>query len=313
MPLVAAIFPLGCSSDLLPGELVVPGELAAVSYEGSPGSALGASVALGEQDLLAGATGSGSALLLQSGAESFGPAGLGAWTWWRDELPFAAVADGGVYRVDGEQAALVFETPGATSFAAGWAADGFRVVSSSSRGVQIFGAEGERLGSLDLSGVQRVALGQERVLALRCDAAGCGAYAWYPADGELELLGQAGDGGGLVEAEGVAWWGDPELDEESGAGRVCSELGDCIEGLLGDHMGRSLCESHAAGVFNTWLQPARIRIVPLQGGSVLAVDRSAPTRPPALHQRDGLLAIGLPGYGTTQRNQGRVLSVELPD
>ena len=137
--------------------------------------------------------------------------------------------------------------------------------------------------------------------------------AWDSAADQLTELGRAGEGGALVEVDGTAWWGDPQLEEAEGAGLVCSEEGTCLQGLEGDHLGRELCPTHAAGVFNKWIVPARMRIVPLGGGPTLAVERAAPSRPPALDSDGSSLVIGISSYGVQERNQGRVLRVELED
>ncbi len=301
----------GCGADLLPDELVVPGELATSSYRGGQGASLGAGVALADGRLLAGAPGLGQAWQPQSGLTSQGPVGLGRWVWWEGDTPMAAIAGDGVYAVGTEQAELRWSTPGAMVFAHGLMHDGPRVVVATARGVQLWDDRGEQLGKLGLEGVQRVAVGLERVLLIACDGGACEALSWHPEDGGVVVLGPAGDGGAVAERQGVAWWGDPQLDEATAPGWVCSEEGDCVEGLEGDHLGRALSASHAAGVFNTWLVPARLRVVPLGEGPVLAVDRAAPSRPPVLHSQGGLLAIGLPSDGVHEQGEGRVLVVDL--
>ena len=301
----------GCTSDLLPGELVLPGEVAATTFRGPPGSALGASVALDATSLLAGAPGLGQAWLLEAGDVSQGQDELGRWVWWAGGEPFAARASTGVFAVGAEQAELRWETPGAVVFAAGDMDAGFRVVAATASAVQLWDADGVLQARLALPGVQQLAVGLERLLLMGCDGGSCEAYAWDPQSDILETLGAAGDGGAVVEVDGLAWWGDPQLERPTGAGMVCSEEGRCLEGLEGDHLGRRLCATHAAGVFNTWITPARLRLVPLGEGPILAIDRAAPSRPPALHSRDGRLAVGLPSDGLAGWGEGRVLLVGL--
>jgi hypothetical protein len=301
----------GCGGDLLPGELVVPGERSARSYRGVEGAFLGAGVALADGTLLAGAPGLGQVWRPGAGTISQGAQGLGRWVWWDGEQPMAAAADDGVYGVSSDQAELRWETPGAVSFAAGTLQGTTHLASATASDVQLYDAQGVLVDQLVMEGVQRLALGRERVLLIACDAGFCDALAWYPGGTAPELLGQAGDGGAVVESDGVAWWGNPQLEDAMATGWVCSELGDCIEGLEGDHLGRSLSATHAAGVFNTWLVPARLRLVPLGGGAVLAVDRGPPSRAPSLHSQGGSLAIGLPSDGVHNRGEGRVLVVEL--
>ena len=187
------------------------------------------------------------------------------------------------------------------------------VVAADAQGLLLWDAGGALLYSSTLAGVRRVAVGQERILALRCADGACAALAWYPAVDQWTELGEAGEGGALVEADGVAWWGDPQLEDAKGTGSVCSEEGTCLQGLEGDHLGRELCRTHAAGVFNKWIVPARMRIVPLAGGPTLAVERAAPSRPPALDSDGSSLAIGISSYGLHERNQGRVLLADLED
>lgn len=301
----------GCGADLLPGELVVPGERAARSYHGVEGALLGAGVALSDGALLAGAPGLGQVWQPEAGAISQGPDGLGRWVWWDGDRPMAAAAADGVYEVHEDQAELLWETAGAQTFAAGTLQGYPSVVVATAHELQRYDGGGSLVEQLAVEGVQRVAVGAERVLMIACVAGACEALAWSPGDDAAQPLGRAGDGGDVVEVDGVAWWGDPQLGEATAAGRVCSELGDCIDGLEGDHLGRSLCSTHAAGVFNTWLVPARLRVVPLGDGPVLAVDRGPPSRAPALDSQGGSLAIGLPSDGVHSRGEGRVLVVEL--
>ncbi len=302
---------VACASDLLPGELVVPGELAAVSFRGADGAALGASVALDDGALLAGAPGLGQAWQLGPSSVSQGWGDLGRWVWWTAGEPFAAQASVGVFAVGGLAAEQRWETPGAVVFAAGEMADGPRVAAATNSAVQLWDSHGALQARLQLPGVQQLAVGFERLLLLACDGELCEVSAWDPGDGRVEYLAQAGPGGALVEVDGVAWWGDPQLDQPTATGVVCSEEGRCIEGLEGDHLGRRLCATHAAGVYNTWLTPARLRLVPLEEGTVLAIDRAAPSRPPALHSHGGQLAVGLPSDGLNSWGDGRVLLVEL--
>jgi len=289
----------------------VPGELESSSYRGVQGAALGAAVALDGEALLAGAPGLGQVWRLDTGAVVQGNDELGRWVWWNQGRPFAAQPLTGVFDIGGEEAELLWETPGANVFAVGWMADVFRVATATAEGVQLWDEAGAILARLDQAGVQQLAIGHDRVLLIRCVEAGCEATAWRPEGEALEVLGSAGDGGAVIEVEGVAWWGDPQLERATGAGRVCAEDGRCIEGIEGDHLGRRLSSTHAAGVFNTWALPARLRLAPLDGGPVLAIDRAPPSRPPALHSQGGSLAVGLPSDGVSGWGEGRVLVVAL--
>ena len=301
----------GCAADLLPGELVVPGEVAATSYRGSDGALLGAGVALRDGALLVGAPGLGQVLRADSGQWSFGETGLGRWVWWDGPDPRAALAGDGVYAVGGAEAELLWTTPGVVAFDAGSMADGARVVGATPHDLLLWSERGELVASLAQVGVQRVAIGRERVLMIVCVGADCEALAWHAGTDTLSSLGPAGDGGAVVGGDDVAWGSDPELADAFGSGWVCSEDGACHAGLEGDHLGRSLCATHASGVFNTWIVPARLRVVPLSTGPVLAIDRGAPSRSANLHSQGGMLAIGLPSDGVNARGEGRALLVEI--
>jgi len=308
--LVCGLCLAGCAADLLPGELVIPGERAALEYRGEAGETLGAAVALLDDAVLAGAPGVGEARRLDTGERCLGQAQLGRWVWWQDGAGMAAHAPAGVFAVDGAEAELRWETPGALSFAAGSTDQGFVVAAATATSVELWDGDGVPLASLAHAGVTRLFVGSERVLMLACDG-DCQAWAWDLGSAEAVSLGDAGAGGDIVEVGGVAWWGDPELERDLGAGRVCAEDGRCLEGLEGDHLGRRLSTTHAAGVYNTWIVPARLRLVPLDGGTVLAIDRAPASRAPALHSQGGRLAVGLPQDGLNSWGEGRVLVVEL--
>lgn len=307
-PVVAAC--CGCAADLLPGELVVPGELPSSQHLGSSDSALGASVAVEGGKLLAGAPGSGQVRRLDGEATSQGAEGLGRWVWWTQGVAHAAASSDGVYRVDGVEASFLWEAPGAISYAAGETSQGERVAATTGLGVQLWDGEGQLLSRLELGGVERLAMGWERLLLQVCQGDACEVLAWSFVTSDTTLLGPSGRGGGLVEVGGVAWWGDPQLEDEQGRGVVRSEDGDELEGIEGDHLGRSLCPGYAAGVFNTIAVPARLRLVPLAGGSVISVDQAPPGRAPTLACGDDLLMVGLPKDGLHQWGEGRVLVVE---
>lgn len=290
---------------------MIPGELPTASYRGEPGDALGAGVSLDEGRVLVGAPGAGAVLVLDHGTAGQGPVGLGRWVWWLDGAPVAARAEDGVYRLDADPAVRVVDAPGALVYAAGEMDEGPRIAAASASDVSVWDGDGQRIASLALTGVQRLAIGARRLLMVRCEDGACDALAWEPGADQPETLGEAGDGGAVMERDGVAWWGDPELEQDAAAGRVCDEDGRCLDGIEGDHLGRSLCDGFAAGVYNTWTVPARLRLVSLDEGPTLAVDRAPASRPPALHRDGDSLAIGLPMDGLHERGEGRVLVVAL--
>lgn len=311
-PLLGALACGGCALDLLPGESVVPGEVPARTWSGGPGDRLGASLAFHEERLLVGAPGSGAAWILPAADVSWGPEGLGAWVWWWDGVPHGARQGDGVYRLDVPEAVLRFSAPEAVSFAGGSQGGRPVVALATPAGVELRDPDGNLLAHAEVAGLERVALGEGRLLLLACSADGCTAAAWWPeVDGTLEVLGEAGAGGAIGEVDGIAWWGAP--DHAGDRGRVCAEDGRCVEGEPGDRLGRALCETHTAGVLNSQSPPSRARVVPLAGGEVLAVDRGREGRPVVLGSGSGGLAIGIPDHGVTAAGDGRVLWVSPLD
>jgi hypothetical protein len=301
---------MACAPPLLPDEYVIPGDLVVEAWRGTPGSAFGAALAE-EDEILVGAPGLGEVTQPRSDTRSEGRPGLGAWVWWEDGIPYAGRSGHGVYRVDAQEAELVLHLPLVVSFAHG-ELDGLpTLVTVSPSGLGLW-REGERLASHPVEGVHRAAIGFERVLGLRCPTdAPCEVFAWWPETGDEETLGWTSSGGALGEIDGVAWWGDPEEGRPEAPGRACSEAGRCVEGLPGDHLGRSLCEGYAGGVFNPWQVPARARIVALDGTHALAVDRAIESRPLVLHRRGDSLLVGVPSFAPRQADTGRVLRVDV--
>jgi len=216
--------------------------------------------------------------------------------WFDGEEPTAAFAFDGVYRLlTGER---LQETPDARLFAGG---DGVAVSASET---QVRALDGR---SWALERVQALAVGEERILALAC-ADGCQAYELLD---EPVLLGTAGELGRVGIWDGVAWWSDPELASADGAGVVMSEAGDRIEGLPGDHLGRSIGGGYAVGALNPNVAPVRARIAPLEAGAGwLAVDRARETRPLVLAGDDGWLLVGVPEVPAVEGLIGAVHRVE---
>jgi hypothetical protein len=138
---------------------------------------------------------------------------------------------------------------------------------------------------------------EERWLALICDE-DCAAL---DSSGEL---GRAGERGRVDLSSGRACWSDPQAQP---GGRVECEDGLRLEGLEGDHLGAALDGAWAAGQLNLKVVPNRLRIVPLDGGTVLSMDRYQPGMPPSLAVSEELV-LGLP-WGL---EQGRVLAAALP-
>ena len=134
------------------------------------------------------------------------------------------------------------------------------------------------------SDLRAVAVDADRVVVLECPET-CRAL-----DANTgEVLGEAGPAGAVDLWAGEAWWSDPELGER-GEVRGPSEL----QGLPGDFLGRSLGGGYAAGVYNEDEAPGRLRLLSLDGGPTLALDRVPVNRPVVLAGDEDLLVVGLP-------------------
>lgn len=145
--------------------------------------------------------------------------------------------------------------------------------------------------------------GQE--LRTRCDDAGACQVL-------LDGLPLATTSGGSAVAfwGSVPCWGDALPDVDDAPGAVRCDDGASIDGLTGEHLGGSLAEGWATGVFNKWIVPARARIHPLGGGEVWAVDRAAEATRLALAAGEGLLVVGVPGYAAREPGEGRAYIVQ---
>lgn len=282
----------GCTAALVPGEVVLPGDRAVELRVGPPGSETGATVDWRDGRLLAtaGATG---VLLLGEGAVAADARWAG---WWG---PSVVVADSfGVVSVDGVP---TWEVPEAVAFAAGEAG----VVAADADSLYLLHS-GRRVR---VTGLTALAVGEERVLGLRCDEA-CEALAWTLSGDPLGAWGEGGEGGAVAEWHGVAWVSDPMDADPDGRGVVRSEEGEALEGEPGDHLGVALGGGYAAGVFNKWIVPARGRLVPLRGGPVFALERGAEDQPMALAGDDRTLVVGSPFYPHGGSPSGAILVVD---
>jgi hypothetical protein len=297
--LVAALTPMACTRDLLPGELVVGTDVAATRWEGAPGERFGASVAGDSNGGWATAAGVPELRALSATATD---TGIGAvWVGTGAGHVYAAAVDGRWWADDVEQTGV-----GAGAI---WGAGPAGVVYATAAGWTL----PESGVSVSVDGITAITVGEQRVLAI----AGGGVRAWQidgtALDIELEpnVL-QAGDGGAITEWAGVAWWGSPDDGTDDGAGVVCSELGACIGGGPGDHLGRALGGGYAAGTFNKWTVPARARFVPLDGGSVLVLDDGAEDQPLAVAGDDDTVWLGAPYTAEQGEPAGVVLAVTRP-
>lgn len=153
---------------------------------------------------------------------------------------------------------------------------------------------------------ESVACGEPGVIRTVCEAGDCSVWV-----NDREVDDGVSDGGAVGWWQDVACWGDPELAIETGPGSVHCEDGRSIRGEAGDHLGLSMGAGRAAGRFNRHIVPPRLRVVPLDGGDVWAVDRAAENSRVSLAAGDGLTLVGVPQFrqaGTF----GRIFAVEAP-
>lgn len=283
----------GCLADLLPGELVVGADLPAQRWDGAPDERFGASIAVGAGGAWATAAGVPELRRLDASDETALPA---TWTGQAGGHVYAAAVDGRWW-IDGEEQAGV--GVGVT-----WAAGGLGVAFADSAGWAL----PERGVSVAMPRVSAIAVGDARVLAMADGVV----YAWDADGGEIAITLTGGEGGALGEWEGAAWAGAPQDDIPDGEGQVCNELGDCIVGLVGDHLGRVIGGGYAAGTFNKWVVPARARYVPLDGGPVLAVDEGAEDQPLSVAGDETTAWLGAPYFAQGGLPGGVVLAVDRP-
>ena len=205
--------------------------------------------------------------------------------WW-DEGQLLVGTSAGLYR-DG---ALIVAEPEALA----WAGQGSQWVCAVPG--QILDHLG---GSVPYSGrVVDLDLEDGRWLALLCDEQ----CLVLDAQGELA---RAGERGRVDLFEGRACWSDPQ-DQERGL--IECEDGLSVQGLEGERLGAALDEGWAAGQLSVQVVPNRLRLVPLDGGTVLSLDRYRPGMPPSLAVGPAELVLGLP-WGW---DEGRVLVADRP-
>lgn len=291
---VAWLLVVGCGGDLLPGEQVLGEEVPVAVVEGSPGEDLGVAVAAGLLD------GAPAVLVAAPGAgrvDHLDPAGRLVARWW-GPVGFGldvAIADGravaiepgvGVRRLDDGELLV---------------ADGDARHIAACPGGEIRTAAGDDADVACGPG------GED--LRRSCDGDRCVVLL----DGEELAVVEAG---GAVAFDGDrACWGEIMAAEPTGTGRVRCADGTEIVGLEGEHLGASMAggdqgEALAAGVFDKWIVPARARIHPIGGGTVLAVDQADENARLALARGSGLVAVGVAGYRRGADVAGRVFIVD---
>ena len=289
------ILALACTEALL-DELVVPGDLPAGTTIGVEGSGLGTQVATGGGVVVATAPGVGE-VWTDGEVASFGPGTLAPWVG--PDGPRVGWAGQGIYTLpdaDEVQALPASRAFGGSEHGYAWATDS-----------EVVRSDGTRWS---LAGVRDLAVDEDRVVVVACQD-GCEAWE-LDAEGQASL-GEAGEGGRVTLLEGLACFSDPELSHDEGGGVVRCEDGRELRGEPGDHLGRGLGGGYAVGGLNPLLVPHRARVVPLDGGQVLAVDRSVETRPLALAGDTSHLVIGVPGYPLSLAEAGAVHVVAASD
>lgn len=280
------------------------GERAATFTYGAEGDRLGDALASDGGTLAAAAP--GRPAVWHDGAWTDGPS---AWVgFWRGALVRVgagdAVVDGGVF--DAEQVALL---TGAGALAAS--------------PVGLYALRAGEVVRVDtgarvtVPGAQALAADEARVAVLACPADEPCAVALYDVDlaplAAPTAAGEplpAGSGGAVGFDQGVLCAADPELPLDDGTGVVGCEDGRGAVGLPGDHLGGGIGAGHAVGWFNGRIAPARARLVPLDGGEVLALEVGAETQPIRLGGDDATLWIGAPFHPHAGAPSGALVRVD---
>ena len=268
---------LACTAPLLDGEAVLGVDRTASFTYGGPEERLGAAVAARGAAWLASAPGAGATWRDGTRRDE-----ASAWVGFLGESEVIVTATGEI-RVDGAAYGRVAD-------AVGWAVGPRGVLAATVSGLEWL--EGTLV--VPAQGVRAVAWGEDRLLAVVCEDSGCAGHAWSLDGVPLGAFAPADADGAVGEWRGRAWAGAPAWDEPEGRGRACAEDGACVEGLPGDHLGAAIGGGHTVGTFNKWIVPARSRIVPLEGGTVLALETGAEIQPIVLSGDGGPLVIGAP-------------------
>ncbi len=279
---------LACTDQLV-SELIVGVDVAADTTVGGPNDRLGASVAL--HDVVAVAA-PGKGTVIEGGIATDGPS---SWVGYVD----GQLARGGADALwIGEEE---FPVTGARAYAVGtnevFVATAGTLYSYPSATVFF---EGKITG---------VAVVDGRPVVRLDTAQGCVIRALDTAT-EYDLPCAAE--GALAVENGALCAGDPQVDDDEGAGVVGCDDGATWVGERGDHLGRAIGGGYAMGSFNKWLVPARARAVPLGDGPVLALELGAENQPHALAGDGESLVIGAPYYPASGMPSGAAFVVRLP-
>ncbi len=277
---------LACSQELIPGERVLGADLPVEAFYGEEGDLLGWTVAGAEGAWMGAAPGGEYSLGLGLAGETVPRRTSAPARWvgvWEGRLIQAAPE--GLY-LDG---ALVWDDEPITSMAVGPS-----IFVTTATELLALSTEGEVRWSAPARGARGIAVGVDRVVVGLCGER-CEVRGWTLGGQGLGTLLDAGRHGAIAEWSGLLWAGDPMWEEDLGRGRVCNEVGVCIEGEPGDHLGVGIGGGYAAGVFNRHLTPQRARIVPLvAAGPVLVLETGAEGQVLSLAGDEETLVIGAP-------------------
>ncbi len=264
---------LGCQ-DVTPGERVLGDEVVAHFVEGREG--FGQSVAAGFGSILVASPakiGSGleelEALALES-TRKVGVSEAGFWVWLTDGA--VVYGDGFRERVDSADASAVDRCPNGDFV---WA---------------------HRVG-------EAVACSSAGVVRTRCGDETCSVHV-----NDGPAIDEVSPGGDVAWLNGLACWGDPDLEQEQARGRVACEDGFEQGGMAGDHLGITLGADRAAGRFNRHIVPPRLRIVSLVGEGVWLIDRAAENSRVSLAAHDNMTWVGVPQFRAADAH-GRLYGV----
>lgn len=286
----------GCGADLLPGERILGDEVPAVVLAGQAGSRLGAAVAVGvldDQVVVGVAAPDAGEVFLYDAAGALlwsvsGDVGLGRGLAIVDERVLALAPGQGIVALDrsldGGGPSLVEAAPAAVQVA--FCADGSALSSPDPAAAVACGPDGQDLRST-------------------CDDFGCQVLL----DGAP--LGTSSAGSDVGFSGDIACWGDAALTEDDAEGLLRCQDGTELVGLLGEHLGRTVADGYATGVFNKWVVPARARIRPIAGGEIWAVDRAAEATRLSVAADEGLVVVGVPGFASRDAGEGRVYIVDV--
>ena len=109
--------------------------------------------------------------------------------------------------------------------------------------------------------------------------------------------------------DGQPCWASVDMAADPQPGEVHCADGSTLTGLGGDHLGASIGGGWAAGVFNKWQVPARLRLM-APGRQAWALDRARERTRASVAAVGPLTVIGLPGYSGQHPGEGRLYIVE---